>query len=117
MTDYWDELVVCPVCDGEGYVWYEGTSHPTGDDPSGWLTCPTCKGHQFVRRGWAVAYKSDIVCACYECQQRLPVADIEVTSFWVPDGDPQVIIASLCYNCYNTRYKRVSHEGLQCSSI
>lgn len=43
------EIVICPRCDGLGYIsWEERVS--IEEDETRYKICPTCKGHRVIKR-------------------------------------------------------------------
>jgi len=89
------ETVKCPVCNGDGYVFYEGTTAAYGDDPSDIVPCPTCHNTKAVSREWAWKYRGDYN-YCDGCHEWLPVAEVH--------NKTQSGVESIdyyCYTCYN----------------
>jgi hypothetical protein len=90
-----NELVPCPECDAVGWVWYDGTTPPTGDDPSMWVECPTCKGKFFVNNEWASRVEPHQE-QCAICHRERVIAvvplseDDQAADFWEP----------VCYQCF-----------------
>jgi len=89
-----NELVLCPVCI-DGWVWYDGTTPPTGDDPSEWVQCSTCKGKFMVRKDWADHVLPNQE-ECEICHRDAAVASV----FIIEDPDLNVL-ESVCYPCFD----------------
>lgn len=70
-------LVECPHCEGDGFIWYKGTTGAYGDDPSDWVKCPVCNGKFLVNKEWADGVQPGLN-TCTLCNKVTVVAEMQM---------------------------------------
>ena len=94
MSNLIQPLVLCPDCGGGGWVFYVGTTSPTGDDPSAEIQCPSCKGKFLVQKAWSDGIREEPG-MCTFCYKTTTVSDV-----WMGGSTARPYTEPVCYPCY-----------------